>query len=791
MFVIILVTPIVVAFVAITFYKKELTGLLIDQAKTIYGIDIKSEETKVSLFENWPNATIAIKNVTASTGTLTNNTPLFTAKSVAVSFNLPKLLTKTFVVNYISLNNGTISLIKDKSGHTNFNLMQPTDTAKETASIQFNLEKINLNRIQLDFKNEERDKHIGILFKNNILRIHNQGKLVYANLTGNIQVEELLFKPEKGPFLKNTPAIVYLNATFYPKYKSFFVDETSYTIIDGEKYSLVSFVELGDEKRLTLKISTASTDFKKGVRLMNPKIRHDLAKMVVKNPISVYATIIAPIGKIAAPELYIAFSGKNNEITIGNTNIPYHHVSFSGYLHSFGDKGPATDLSNGLIVFEKIKGLAYDFPFTASMSIHDLKNPRIKIKADLAIEASKIKFKPGTDFILKGECKANVNYNGDLKHLNNQDFLNSPQQLVLQLQFKKFSYQTAADQPSYIINGFADGINKDLRFKSLKLESAGGDFVIDGTVTDFVPYAFGHTNGFDAKIQAYTNLLDLTPLIAQSFSSDQKKKTQTSKENVKERMDGTFKLSMGLKAKKLIIRNLEATDADAEMNYSNQTIELVKLNMNACNGNLKAKGTLKNFTNLKADLALKNMDVRMLFEQFENFGQQTISSEKLRGNISLTANMKARLNEAFQLQAPDLAGKVSLQLKDGHLLNFEPFQNIAMYFPNRDFKDITFYEIDQVFKIKGTEMQIQNLQIASSVLDLYIDGIYNFKGQTDLNLRIPLRNLKRRDKDFVPKTLEKDEKTGKALLLNAHGMPNNIKISLGAHDRDTSAGIFE
>jgi hypothetical protein len=35
LFVIILVTPIVVAFVAITFYKNEITGLLIDKDKKI------------------------------------------------------------------------------------------------------------------------------------------------------------------------------------------------------------------------------------------------------------------------------------------------------------------------------------------------------------------------------------------------------------------------------------------------------------------------------------------------------------------------------------------------------------------------------------------------------------------------------------------------------------------------------------------------------------------------------------------------------------------------------------
>lgn len=790
----ILVVPILIAFFAITFYKKELTELLITQAKTTYGLNIKIEDTKVSLFENWPNATIELTNVSACSDLCAKSAPpIFQAQSISVSFNLIKLLNKTFVVNSVSLHHGAISLLKDKNGNTNYKLIESTDTAKKGGGVQFNLHKINVTDIKLDFKNEERDKHIGILFRRNTIRVNSEGKLVNANITGNLKIEELLFKPSKGPFLKNAEAIVYLNTTIYLSHKSFFVDETSYAIIDEEKYSLVSFVQLNEEKKLTLKINVPAADFKKGVRLMNTKIRHDLAKITVTNPVAIQATIIAPIGKSADPELYISMSGKNNNITIGNTSIPYNQVSFTGYLRSMGDKGQTTDLTNGAVVFNDIKGFVYDHPFTANVSIDDLKDPKIKIKADINIQGSKVKFKPGTDFILDGVCLANVDYSGDIAHLNSNEFLNAPQQLIINVGFKNFSYRTATDQPAYVINGNAEGLNKNISFKGLKLETVGGNFTIDGSATDFVPYVFGKQNGFSANIQAFTNFMDLTPLIAKSFNSDSKSSEppKVSKQDMKDAMEGAFHFAIGMKAQKLVIRNLIATDAYAEMNYANKTIEITKLDMKACNGTLAATGKLRNFTTLQANLNIKNMEVRTMFEQFEDFGQKTISSKKLQGTISLTAMMKGRLNEKFQLQAPDLEGEVQLKLKDGHLLDFEPLQNISTYFRNRDFKDITFSEINQTFKIKGTEMNIQNLEIASSVLNLYIDGIYSFQGETDLNLRIPFNNLKKRDKDYTPKAMGKEGRNAKALLLNAHGMPNKIKISLGAHSRDTTAVVVQ
>jgi hypothetical protein len=782
----ILITPFVVAFLAITFYKKELTDLLIAQAKETYGLNIRIHDTRVSLFENWPNASIEIKDVQASTDQAPASAPLLLqAQSISISFNLVQLLSKKFVVNSVSIKHGTISLIKDRLGNPNFKIKEQKGTAKASSPVQFNLHKINITDLKLDFKNEEHEKHIGIVFRNNVIRLQMENKIVKANLTGNIKIEELLFKPSKGPFLKNTEAVVYLNTTLYPNHPSLFVDESSYAIIDEEKYSLVSFVQLHEEKKLTLQIKAPHADFKKGIRLMNERIRFALSKISVTNPVAIDATIIAPIGKSAEPELYITMSGNNNDITIGNTEIPYHHVSFNGYLRSMGDKGQTEDLSNGAVVFKNVKGLVYDFPFTATVAINDLKNASIKIKADIHIQGSKIKLKPGNDLILDGVCLANVNYSGDVKHLNNDEFLDAPQQLLLKVKFKRFSYRTAPDQPAYIIDGDAEGLNKDISFKNIKLETVGGNFVIEGNASDFVPYAFGRKDGFNATVRAFTDELNLTPMIAKSFTGTGQQQTSSlKKQDVKDAMEGAFIFKMGLRAKKLIIRNLVATDAEAEINYANKTIDVSRLTMKACDGNLSATGKLHNFTTIRANVAIKNMEVKNMFEQFEDFGQKTISSKKLRGSISLTAAVKARLNERFQL-LPDMEGEVQLKLKDGHLLEFEPMQNLSPYFRNRDFNDITFSEINQTFKIKGTDMDIQNLEIASNVLNLYIDGIYSFKGQTDLNLRIPLSNLRRRDKDYVPKSLGEEGRTAKSLLLNAHGLPNKIKISLGSHQRDS------
>ena len=781
---VIITIPLLSAFLAITFYKKELTNLLIAQAKVKYGLSIQLKDTRVSLFKNWPNAAIEIKDVVASSDLSPKNAPpLFIARSISVSFNFQKLFHKEFVVNSVSLKDGAMTLVRDKNGVPNFKLIESSDTVDASSVLQFDLKKIHVSNILLDFKNEERNKHIAVLFQNNLIRLYSRHKIIAAHIAGNIKVGELLFKPEKGAFLKNTEALISLNTRIYPKQKMCVIDTASYTIIEKERYGLAACIELKEEKKLTLKIDASQTNYTKAVQLMNTKIKKDLEKIVVTNPINVHATVIATIGQNEEPQLFVTVNGKNNDIKIGNTAIPYSNVSFEGTVFSMGDYVPEGGASTSRVTFNHIKGKVYNFPFTANVSITDLKKPQISIKANLKVDGSKVKSKPGTDFILNGICEANVNYKGTLAHLNHDDFLNEPQQLRLNMQFKKFSYKTASDQPAYIINGEAMGVNKNLTFKDVHLGTAGGNFTIDGEAKDFVPYAFGFKDGFSASIHANTDYMNLTPLIVKSFNSSP---PSINKTDVKDAMKGTFEFGISVNAKKLSIRFLTATDASVEMNYANKTLEVKSLTMKACKGTLSASGTLRNFTTVQARIGVKNMDVKTMFQQFEDFGQSTITSEKLMGSISVNATVKATLNEKFQLKPPALAGQIQLKLKDGHLLNFEPIQRVGPYFRNRDFKDITFSEINQEFDIEGTKMNIRNLEIASSVLHLYIDGIYDFKGQTNLNLRIPLNNLKKRDKDFVPANLGEEGKKAKALLLNAHGMPDKIKISLG-RSKDTLA----
>jgi hypothetical protein len=178
---------------------------------------------------------------------------------------------------------------------------------------------------------------------------------------------------------------------------------------------------------------------------------------------------------------------------------------------------------------------------------------------------------------------------------------------------------------------------------------------------------------------------------------------------------------------------------------------------------------------------VRNVDVNKLFVQFENFGQQAVTSANLQGSISLDAWFSSDLDPKMNLLGETMAGDVSLKLKNGHLINFEPVQNLSNFlFKNRDFNDVAFTELNESFKLRGYQMQIDELEIGSNILNLYVvDGLYHFKGNSNINILVPWSNLKKRGKNYIPKNSGQSAENTRGLKLNFSGPSKKMKISLG------------
>lgn len=770
-----IVAVILSIFILFAFYKKELTANLIDNLKRQNGLILNVEDIDVSFFSSWPNAAIELNNISLS-DSISLDRPFLKASSIALALDISKLIQKQFIIESVFINDANINLIKENDKNNFQFRTNKDDTVGST--IKFEIKKINIKNTQFNFEDKERGQLIDILFKENVVKLKHHLDGIEAKLQGPTKIGGLLFKNEKGAFLKNTEAIVNLHASVFSKQKTVFIHTPSIITIKNHPFNVSSFIDLTDKKQLVLNIESKNINYDNGVALLNQSLQKKLSNFNVKGDVDGKIMILASLGIKQEPVIIAHLSGRKNDVTIGNSKVPYSDISFKGSIISLDASKKMGNTETAQISFKDIKGNVYGFPFKANVSVKNFDEPFIKIKADLFINASKIRSKATEEFILKGNCVAKIKYEGPANKLNKEEFLDPPMKLGAAMFFNALSYQQIDKPYVYTIDGNANLINKNLQFENLLLKTEAGNVSLKGNIFGFASYVLGYTDGFKTKLTATSESINLNPYLLKTNKLKQSNKAAYKKAIKAEQSN--FQFDVLLRAKNLFMRNVKATNATVNLVHKNKLLDIRSIDMSTCGGRLLANGTLFDLTKVTANVKIENVDVNKLFDEFENFGQKAIVSENLQGNIFIDTKFKTDLDNKMEVIGNTLKGEVKLKLKEGHLVNYKPIQNISDYvFKNRDFKDVSFSEINETCTIDGFEMQIREMEVASSVLDLYVSGTYNFKSESNINLIIPWSNLKKRDKNYIPKGSGKSFDDAKGLKLNYSGPPKKMKLSLG------------
>lgn len=69
------------------------------------------------------------------------------------------------------------------------------------------------------------------------------------------------------------------------------------------------------------------------------------------------------------------------------------------------------------------------------------------------------------------------------------------------------------------------------------------------------------------------------------------------------------------------------------------------------------------------------------------------------------------------------------------------------------------------------------MEIESTVMSMYVEGIYSMKGATDMSIQVPLRNLKKRGSGYKPENTGIDKKGGASIFIRGRpGADGNIQF---------------
>ena len=328
---------------------------------------------------------------------------------------------------------------------------------------------------------------------------------------------------------------------------------------------------------------------------------------------------------------------------------------------------------------------------------------------------------------------------------------------------------------------------KDMVVDNLNINSGSTDLIMSGALKNMF-YLINQKNRkltLDWSIRS--NQLNLNDFISylkqkQVSKTSRKKKsslaqTFTDFTNLLETADFNLKLY----ARQLIYKKFNADLLQAKLIMNDNFINLRDVSFLCAGGSMVLHGMLRNdptHNPFSFKAHMKTVDVSQIFYSFDNFGLKSPTDKNIHGDLTADITMQGALTNKALLIRDELKGFVKFNLQNGQLVNFEPVQKIQeTVFKKRDFSDIQFADLHDLLEIKGDDIIINRMEINSTVLHMFVEGVYNTKTGPDLSIQVPLNNLK---KNKTAKIENKgiNSKTGVSARLRAQkGENGKVKIT--------------
>jgi hypothetical protein len=518
---------------------------------------------------------------------------------------------------------------------------------------------------------------------------------------------------------------------------------------------------------------------------MPPKLAHAISIVDIDKPLNASAFITGPL-KGGDPKVYVTWQA--NTVNLKTIFTDFEQANFSGFYSNEVVAGLPRKDPNSEIEINDFTANWHGLPVRSkNIKILDLNQPLLSCDLSSNFPLTQLNELMGskTLYLNQGEGNVQLNYVGPLvKNDHTNSFLNGTvsfkdaliEYIPRRVEMKK-------------VNGRLVFKNSDVLIENLQCEVLNNSITMDGQAKSLLTLINTQPDNANINWNIHMPIMNLGSFLYMFKSKEPGKRSlakRSTLQTIADKIDDLIergRFQVKLNAGKLIYKNFEGTNALADITLLNDRYIINNVSMDHAGGHFAAKGNLLNRTNYyqaNVKVHMENVDVSRVFAGFNNFGQDGLTAQCLEGKLSTDIEASMKIDNDGHVIPSTIVSQVDFSLKDGALNNYEPIKKLQrLIFKNRNFDNIRFAELKNRLEISNQEVKINRMEIQSSVMSIFIEGVYNKKGTTDLSIQVPLSNLKKRDDDYNPENIGVDKKGGKSIFIRGKpGEDGNIKFKL-------------
>lgn len=770
-------------------HKKEVISFIESEAKKgLNGGTLHIGDINIGFKHTFPRIAFTIDSLVLrdSLWPMHHHDLIATTRAYA-SLDFFKLIIGQISIGRVQLEKPDFYIYTDSSGYSNTSVFKKNGDPKKDAKKPTNFPILEISNGTLAVDKKDSNKFFGFNIPSLECHIHvnksDQNLVIETSL--DCRVEKMIFNAEKGPYLEGKTVVGEFQFQFNLASKILQFQKIKLAV-DQQPFIFSGKFFLADiPTPFVLSWETENLSFRKAALFLSPNIRLKLDQYDISETIThLTGSLDNSEPEYKTPLIHLKLHVDNKTITTPVIIIP--KASFTATFNNEAIRGKGHEDSNTVMHFTAFKGSLDKLDFHCdSIEIHNLIHPRMKmhLESDFQLENINSFVDENSLAFTKGRGKLDLTYNGSLEKTYDS----------LRMINGTFSMDSAGllSVPRNLQFSQGKGLirfqNKDILVDNLSLNSGSTDLLMNGKIKSIFYLINQKNNKLSIDWTVHSNKLNLNDFTTYLKQKKSKVATVKKKSSLAQTITQftalleTANFNLDLNARQLIYKKFNASNLQAEISMDENEINLKKIKLQHAGGSVFLSGLLRNeavSNPFSIKTQLKNIDVSKIFYAFNNFGLKSPTDKNIVGALTADITLQGSFTNKAALIQDDLKGFVKFNLADGQLVDFEPVQKIQeTVFKKRDFSDIHFADLHDLLEINGQNIFINRMEIRSSVLSMFVEGVYNMHTGPDLSIQVPLSNLKA-SKDSVLANKGISSKTGISARLRAQRGPDGkLKIS--------------
>ena len=476
----------------------------------------------------------------------------------------------------------------------------------------------------------------------------------------------------------------------------------------------------------------------------------------------------------------------------------FTHTDFRARFNNEFVKGAGLTDENSAIVFDTLSARWNQMPVHFSqLQIVNLNTPLLHttLQSDVPLSLLNSQLKSKTLQLQDGTAHIHLRYEGPIERT---ELTNAFVDASIEINNGKIFYIPRA-VPMNNVQGRLKFNNTDLFVENLQCDVLRTKVYMSGVGHRFLTLINTDPNNAIINWNIFSPEVDLAnflfllqkksaPSTAVADSTTQAKTLQDVANKIDSLLDkGALKVA--LRTNKLKYNQFSADSLFTDVTLLQDKYIIHEASMQHAGGKASLSGSVTQQENgindARFSAAFSNVDVASVFTAFNNFGQTGLLASNIEGRLTAALNAAMHITDSSRLIPSSVKSQIYFYLKDGALKNFEPIKKIKKFvLKKRDFNRIAFAELTDSLLVSNQQIIIPRMEIQSTVLSMFVEGVYDIKGKTDISVQLPLSNLKRRGPGFILQNMGITARAGRSVYLRGRpGKDGNIKFKLDLRKR--------